>query len=148
MALEKARTGETAGTSSSTSGLSTKSSKWLAYKGRLKGIRVVDLNESYTSQTCCQCNTMNKSSRVHQGLYVCKHCGAEMHADVNGAVNFLIRYLPEQIGFLGVVAVCHSLQSTVLSGEIPGHLHQPMNRGSGKQLAASANRICSCSRKL
>ncbi len=72
--------------------------KMLTYKARLKGIRVVDLNESYTSQTCCQCNTINKSSRVHRGLYVCKNCGATMNADVNGAVNILKRYLPEQIG--------------------------------------------------
>jgi len=39
---------------------------------------------------------------------------------------------------LGVVAVWHSLQSTGSPGEIPGHLQQPMNRGSGKQLC----RIC------
>jgi len=71
--------------------------KMLTYKGRPKGIRVVDLNESYTSQTCCQCNTINKSSRVHRGLYICNHCGAEINADVNGAVNILKRYLPEQI---------------------------------------------------
>jgi ribosomal protein L37AE/L43A len=47
---------------------------------------------------CCQCNTINKSSRVHRGLYVCKNCGAEMNAGVNGAVSILKRYLPEQIG--------------------------------------------------
>jgi|GEM_PF-2382531 len=38
----------------------------------------------------------------------------------------------------GVVAVWHSLQSTGSPGEIPGHLHQPMNRRSGKHLC----RIC------
>ena len=71
--------------------------KMLAYKARLKGILIVDLNESYTSQTCSQCNTINKSSRVHRGLYVCKQCGAVINADVNGAINILKRYLPEQI---------------------------------------------------
>ena len=71
--------------------------KMLTYKVRLKSIRVVGLNESYTSQTCCTCKTINKSSRVHRGLYVCKHCGAEINADVNGAINILTRYLPEQI---------------------------------------------------
>ena len=39
---------------------------------------------------------------------------------------------------LGVVAVWHSLQSTGSPGEIPGRLHQPMNRGRGKHLC----RIC------
>ena len=36
------------------------------------------------------------------------------------------------------MAVWHSLQSTGSPGEIPGHLHQPMNRGRGKHLC----RIC------
>ena len=39
---------------------------------------------------------------------------------------------------LGVVAVWHSLQSTGSPGEIPGRLHQPMNRGRGNHLC----RIC------
>jgi hypothetical protein len=38
----------------------------------------------------------------------------------------------------GVVAVWHSLQSTGSPGEIPGRLHQPMNRGRGKHRC----RIC------
>jgi hypothetical protein len=32
------------------------------------------------------------------GLYVCNQCGAVINADVNGAINILKRYLPEQIG--------------------------------------------------
>ena len=71
--------------------------RMLAYKARLKGISVVNIDESYTSQTCCKCNTVNKASRKHRGLYICKNCGAVMNADVNGAVNILTRYLPEQI---------------------------------------------------
>lgn len=70
--------------------------KMLTYKARLKGIRVVKIEENYTSQTCCVCNTRNKSNRVNRGLYVCKHCGAVINADVNGAINILKRYLPEQ----------------------------------------------------
>ena len=69
----------------------------LTYKARLRGIRVVKEKEHYTSQTCCICNTRNKASRVHRVLYSCKHCGAVIHADVNGAINILKKYLPEQI---------------------------------------------------
>src|SRR5208337_3116899 len=43
-------------------------------------------------------NSGTRLCGIPRGLYVCKHCGAEMHADVNGAVNILKRYLPEQIG--------------------------------------------------
>jgi putative transposase len=71
--------------------------KMLEYKARFKGIKVVSISESYTSQTCCICDTVSKSSRVHRGLYVCKHCGVIMHADVNGAINILKRYLPDPI---------------------------------------------------
>jgi len=72
--------------------------KMLTYKARLKGIPVVKESEDYTSQTCCICGTKCKSNRVHRGLYVCNQCGAVINADVNGAINILKRYLPEQIG--------------------------------------------------
>ncbi|HTP05704.1 MAG TPA: zinc ribbon domain-containing protein, partial [Nitrospirota bacterium] len=39
-----------------------------------------------------------RSNRVHRGLYACNQCGAVINADVNGAINILKRYLPEQIG--------------------------------------------------
>ncbi len=71
--------------------------KMLTYKARLKGIRVVKESEDYTSQTCCICGTICKSSRVHRGLYICNQCGAVINADVNGAINILKRYLPGQI---------------------------------------------------
>ena len=71
--------------------------KMLTYKARLKGIRVVKEPEEYTSQTCCICGTICKSNRIHRGLYVCNQCGAVINADVNGAINILKRYLPEQI---------------------------------------------------
>ena len=71
--------------------------KMLTYKARLRGIRVVAESEEYTSQTCCMCGTRRKAGRVHRGLYVCNQCGAVINADVNGAINILTRYLPEQI---------------------------------------------------
>ena len=67
----------------------------LKYKGALEGISVIKVGEEYTSQTCCMCSTRDKTNRVHRGLYVCKSCGAIIHADVNGAVNILKKYLPE-----------------------------------------------------
>ena len=73
--------------------------KMLTYKARQKGIRIVGEKEHYTSQTCSVCDTRDKAGRVHRGLYVCKHCGAVIHADVNGAVNILKKYLPEEPGF-------------------------------------------------
>ncbi len=67
----------------------------IRYKSALEGINVVVVSEAYTSQTCCICGTRGKANRVHRGLYVCKSCGATIHADVNGAANILKKYLPE-----------------------------------------------------
>ncbi|HUI67674.1 MAG TPA: zinc ribbon domain-containing protein [Nitrospirota bacterium] len=53
--------------------------------------------EDYTSQTCSVCGTIFRSNRVHRGLYICNQCGAVINADVNGAINILKRYLPEQM---------------------------------------------------
>ena len=67
----------------------------LRYKARLLGISVETISERYTSQDCSQCGTRRKASRVHRGLYACPACGSKIHADINGAVNILQRYLPE-----------------------------------------------------
>lgn len=63
------------------------------YKCIKAGIRFVTVSEAYTSQTCSHCGTVRKSNRKHRGLYVCKHCGHIINADVNGAVNILKKYL-------------------------------------------------------
>lgn len=65
----------------------------LKYKGALQGITVIEVSERYSSQTCSSCGKKRKANRVHRGLYVCKHCGATIHADVNGAINMLKKYL-------------------------------------------------------
>src|SRR5208337_1626438 len=106
----------------------------LTYKARLRGIEVVTEKETYTSQTCCRCNTRDKSSRVHRGLYVCKHCGAVMNADVNGAINLLTRYLPGEIHAPWSSGCLAQPASTGLPGEKPGPQYQPINRGRGKHL--------------
>lgn len=79
----------------------------IVYKGAMEGIAVVTTSEAYTSQDCCGCDRRRKANRKHRGLYVCDVCGLIVHADVNGAVNILRRYL---LGhrFLGVVgALAH-----------------------------------------
>ena len=66
----------------------------IKYKAQGYGIEVVMVDEAYTSQTCSVCGTRDKSDRKHRGLYVCKHCGAVLNADVNGARNILFRVVP------------------------------------------------------
>ncbi|MHA2251958.1 MAG: zinc ribbon domain-containing protein, partial [Candidatus Kariarchaeaceae archaeon] len=38
---------------------------------------------------CSKCGIIDKSSRRHRGLYICKSCGWYIHADVNGAYNIV-----------------------------------------------------------
>jgi putative transposase len=65
----------------------------LRYKCMKAGIRFVQVNEAYSSQTCSICGTVCKSHRKHRGFYHCKVCGNKINADVNGAVNILKKYL-------------------------------------------------------
>lgn len=59
------------------------------------GIRYVEVDESYTSQRCSKCGVIEKSSRKYRGLYVCRHCGKVINADINGAINILIKVAGE-----------------------------------------------------
>lgn len=61
----------------------------LRYKGEEVGIKVIEISEAYTSQTCSRCGTIRKANRVERGLYACSDCGMVINADVNGALNML-----------------------------------------------------------
>ena len=79
----------------------------LEYKCQLKGIRVVEQEESYTSK----CNFLLQDylptygvneelfkptgKRIKRGLYK-SNCGKVINADVNGSLNILRKYLTEQ----------------------------------------------------
>lgn len=63
----------------------------LKWKGQEYGIEVVEISEAYTSQACSSCGVIRKANRVERGLYHCADCGAEVNADVNGALNMLAR---------------------------------------------------------
>ena len=67
----------------------------IIYKAQLKGKIVLDVDESYTTRTCCGCGIINEypsSKRYH-----CNHCGLVCHSDVNGAVNIFMKSTYEQI---------------------------------------------------
>ena len=65
----------------------------LEYKARLVGIRVIRVNEAYTSQQCSQCGHVDKRNRKSRGRFVCLECGVLFNADLNAARNILKRYL-------------------------------------------------------
>ena len=64
----------------------------LSYKCQRNGIRVEFVDARYTSQKCSVCKTIDKASRKGN-RYVCRHCGNNMHADVNAAINIRDNYI-------------------------------------------------------
>ena len=61
----------------------------LVNKIKYKVKDVLEVDPRYTSQTCNDCGTIDKSSRISQSEFRCNHCGYEGNADVNAALNIL-----------------------------------------------------------
>jgi len=57
----------------------------LTYKALWKEIPVIPVNETYTSQLCWRCGSLN--TETGKRLFKCKDCGLEYNRDLNGAVN-------------------------------------------------------------
>ena len=73
----------------------------LDYKAARAGIRPVEINPGGTSQTCSQCGTRDRKSRVSQSEFQCTSCGYSTNADLNAAINIGDRglyYLQKQFG--------------------------------------------------
>jgi len=69
----------------------------ITYKAKTLGIKVVQIDEAYTSQTCPQCGNRKKPNNRN---YTCK-CGFKYHRDGVGAINIRQKYL----GHFGVPVV-------------------------------------------
>ena len=68
----------------------------LEYKCHQAGVVFEEVNEAYTTQTCCACGAIpEESPKGQQDLdvrhWVCGECGAEHDRDVNAARNILVR---------------------------------------------------------
>ena len=69
---------------------SHKLKEYIKYKAFERGIAVVEVPEFNTSKQCSRCGSM-RTERPSQGLFICKDCGYQVNADVNGAKNILKR---------------------------------------------------------
>jgi putative transposase len=56
-----------------------------------KAGRLVKVDPRYTSQTCSTCGTQDKTSRKSQAVFECTNCGFHGNADINAAINILMR---------------------------------------------------------
>lgn len=59
----------------------------ITYKAEEKGIKVIKIDPSYTSQMCPVCGYINKRNRSTQADFECLECGHIANADYNAARN-------------------------------------------------------------
>jgi len=86
--------------------------QYIEYKANWRGIRVVEVNEAYTSQLCWRCGTIGVRSGGHHGLFECPRCGLKENADRNGAFNIGRRAL----GYMSKVG---AVVSQPVTGALP-----------------------------
>jgi len=63
--------------------------------GEELGIKVVNVDEAWTSKTCSLCGEAHESGRIKRGLFKCPRVGKVINADLNGAINIL--HTPESL---------------------------------------------------
>ena len=68
-----------------------KLTRFIRYKAADAGIRVVPVNEAFSSVTCHRCG--KRGQRRHRGLFHCPDCDITINADLNAAFNLLNRQL-------------------------------------------------------
>ncbi|MFE5683294.1 zinc ribbon domain-containing protein [Streptomyces sp. NPDC056512] len=49
------------------------------------------VDPAYTSQTCADCDHVDKKNRVDQATFICRNCGVVAHADRNASRNIAAR---------------------------------------------------------
>ena len=61
--------------------------QFLTYKARRAGVPLVYVDPAYTSQTCSECDYVDKRNRASQARFQCRSCGVVAHADLNASRN-------------------------------------------------------------
>jgi IS605 OrfB family transposase len=64
---------------------------FVEYKARREGVPVVFVDPRNTSRQCSECKHTHRTNRVTQARFVCRSCGAVLHADHNGSRNIAHR---------------------------------------------------------
>jgi IS605 OrfB family transposase len=63
----------------------------LITKARVYGSRVFEVNEAYTSKTCCNCGYL-KQDLSNKDVYNCSNCKIKIGRDINASKNIMLRY--------------------------------------------------------
>lgn len=67
--------------------------RFLTYKAKLEGKRVIEISEEDTTKTCCVCGKKH-NMKIWDRIMKCD-CGNELDRDKNSAVNIMVRFLSQ-----------------------------------------------------
>ena len=103
---------------------------FLTYKAEAKGCQVVGIDPRYTSQKCSKCGYIYRGNRKSQSVFLCRQCGYELNADLNGSINIARKYIARK--YLDAVGISDCVG---LPSESP--LSQTPVSAEGQDLSAS-----------
>ncbi|WP_292487182.1 zinc ribbon domain-containing protein, partial [Methanohalobium sp.] len=75
--------------------------------------RIIEIDESYTSQDCCNCGYRQKMP-LYERTYNCPYCGLSIDRDKNSAVVIMERYLRQNALWAGYQRFAGNLRQTDL----------------------------------
>lgn len=64
----------------------------IEYKAEERGCTVVAVDPRHTSQACSRCGHTARNNRRSQSVFICRQCGYQLNADLNGARNIAAKY--------------------------------------------------------
>jgi putative transposase len=70
----------------------TQLKSFIQYKAEARGCTVVVVDPRHTSQQCNRCGHQARNNRRARGLFKCRQCGYELHADLNASRNIAAKY--------------------------------------------------------
>ena len=62
----------------------------LKYKCKYLNISYKEVDEAYTSKSCCKCATINNNLNGNE-IFECKKCKLKIDRDINGSINIFQR---------------------------------------------------------
>lgn len=116
---------------------------WGTMRQRLKskaeefGGEIIEVNPAYTSQTCPECDHVEKGNRKTQAKFACTLCGYKEHADVVGAINILKRGMTT--GAPPVAGRGGFAPSTLADASDAERAREPSNKSSREPVVSSKN---------
>ncbi|WP_197050630.1 RNA-guided endonuclease TnpB family protein [Methanobacterium sp. SMA-27] len=95
--------------------------KFLTYKAKLVGKKVIRIDERNTSKTCCNCGKIHDMKLYNRNM-ICE-CGNNLDRDKNSSINIMLRFLSQNGLWTAYQQFVDNLRQTVpsLDGALAGN---------------------------